>query len=662
MKTALFYTKAIVLVFCLSFSVLNAQNYFMDGTPITDCNGFFEDSGGYFFSYGVNENFTTTICSDQDVQRYIQLDFPNIDIGEGETFKVYDAATADPAFELDTAFLDTPNIPFSLRATIANPSGCLTIVFTSDDIAGGNDGWQATISCKMICQIITADFTTIPEEMPIDTGWVDICLGDTIAFLGYGIYPQNGLAYIQNDTLSLFEWTFGDGRLHQGIHATNVYEEPGIYFAQLKIMDQVGCENSNVITQGIRVDSYSTFINDGSLAQTICSGDTIRISSSLDTLVNANISVVSHSGYGQLTVNAAEPLVLPDGTGASYTSSLNITQFEVGTSVTSASDIFNVSLAMEHSYSGDLDIELICPNGSSVYILDLDSGMSPGSTNFGEPFASSPVDWVSWDLTLGIPYTYTFVEDAVNGILDEFSANAPSYTYTTVPSQETGEMFTYTDRYFPEGIYQSEHSFSNLIGCPFNGEWTIRIQDNLAIDNGWLTEWSITFAEDLYTDVETFTPTIVDGGWADHPSIIATGQHFLLASPTGPDTVGYTFWALNDFGCLSDTTLQFNILSSRSAHCSTTAPDIPTDWSIMVYPNPVQTEGFVNISDDRKELNPTLIYVEVFNVLGELVFVKPIINGKLTYSINMSSLPVGVYYLRLRGDKEASALKKVIKL
>ena len=36
--------------------------------------------------------------------------------------------------------------------------------------------------------------------------------------------------------------------------------------------------------------------------------------------------------------------------------------------------------------------------------------------------------------------------------------------------------------------YQPESSFNELVGCPLNGDWTIFVQDNLGVDDGWIFE------------------------------------------------------------------------------------------------------------------------------------------------------------------------------
>lgn len=556
-----------LLLLTAAYLPLLSQSYMMNGTPITDCTGFFQDSGGGAAGYGLNENFTTVICSDGTEGTHIQLVFSSIDIGTNETITFYDDDGPTPGTEYDPAFLMDPDNPFIIQATAANPTGCLTIVFTSDGVDSGNSGWSADINCVTACQIITSELiNTTPDVMPVDTGWIDICPGERVEFLGRGLYPQNGVVYQHSDLTSSFEWDFGDGNTAVGPNVTNVYNEPGGYVVQLAITDQFGCGNTNFISQRIRVAPYPNFSYDELVDPTLCSGDSLMVSSSVDAASGSNLIATPDTASFVQERSRSDTLLLPDGSGGQYQESINFTEFRPGATLTNPADICFVSLDLEHSYSGDLDIELICPDGTSIFLLDYPSGT--GSTNFGEPWATGPVDGNSTDLTPGIPYTYSFVEGAANGTLEDFeNAGAPTYTYTTVPSIPGGQTYTYNDQYFPPGDYQPEESYANLVGCPLNGEWSIRVTDNLGLDNGWLFGWSIAFKDYLYPEIEVFSPPIVDWGWEDNPTVLVNTPDNLEASPVNAGVAAYTFWVEDDFGCRNDTTLNFEVLPPTHPDC-----------------------------------------------------------------------------------------------
>jgi hypothetical protein len=125
--------KKSILLFSLLLSLISvsAQNYLMDGSPITDCGGFFLDSGGGNGNYGANESFVTTICSDGTSGTHVKLTFSGVDLDPADNLCFFDGpdvmapllACADD-FAAGAAFI--------IQATAANPGGCITVSFDSD--------------------------------------------------------------------------------------------------------------------------------------------------------------------------------------------------------------------------------------------------------------------------------------------------------------------------------------------------------------------------------------------------------------------------------------------------------------------------------------------------------------------------------------------------
>ena len=54
---------------------------------------------------------------------------------------------------------------------------------------------------------------------------------------------------------------------------------------------------------------------------------------------------------------------LPDGSGINYTTSINISGFTPGITIQNPTDIEKMCVKIEHSYLGDLEMMLTCPNG-----------------------------------------------------------------------------------------------------------------------------------------------------------------------------------------------------------------------------------------------------------------------------------------------------------
>ncbi|MFQ5446644.1 MAG: hypothetical protein ACE5FF_06900, partial [Saprospiraceae bacterium] len=83
-------TLTVLMVF--SWVLASGQNYLMNATTtsVTDCSGFFMDSGGGTGTYGPNESFTTTLCPDGTTGTHTQLVFSGTQLDAGDELCFFD--------------------------------------------------------------------------------------------------------------------------------------------------------------------------------------------------------------------------------------------------------------------------------------------------------------------------------------------------------------------------------------------------------------------------------------------------------------------------------------------------------------------------------------------------------------------------------------------
>ncbi len=539
--------KKYFLLFMYFFisGALTAQNIIMSDGTFTQCNGFLQDSGGANGSYGNNENFTLTICSNNpDVDgSHINIQFPGVDIAAGDMLCFFDGPDVTAPMLSCHDDYQVPQI--TIQATAANASGCLTMTFVSDG-AGTAQGWNAAISCVPSCQTIIADLvSSIPEVMPVDTGWIDVCPGDRVFFTGAGIYPQDGLVYNHSDLTSNFEWNFGDGDIGYGPNVSHRYDEPGGYIVQLKITDQLDCYSTNFITQRIRVSGPPNYNLLADLPAEMCVGDTVSLSavvSSNDSIYTLEIDPEEYSF--QLEGVRSDSVALPDGTGEVYYTPIAFSDFSPGQFLGSANDIVEVCVVMEHSYLRDLVIRLECPDGSEITLHEFAGVGSGGETFLGIPFendeGTTPVQ--------GTGFEYCWTATAPNTWIEYCDINGDPQT-------------------LPAGDYAPFEGFDNLIGCPMNGEWRINVEDLWGIDNGWIFSWSISFQESLYPNIETFTPSVDSFNWVDQASIVFYEPDSIVSVPQNAGTANYVFEVFDGFGCTWDTALNVTVLPATHPDC-----------------------------------------------------------------------------------------------
>ena len=545
MRRALYFILLLLLGTGLPLAAQSDEVAINSGGTAQNCGGQFVDTGLNVQGYGPNESFQLTLCPDPNaLETHVRLTFPNVDIAEGDTLCFYDGTgTNAPALTCST---DIPaGNPFIIQASAANPSGCLTITFTSDATEQGA-GWSAAISCITACQLIQAVLTDTDPPIGVnEPGYIDICPGDQVKFVAEGDYPQDGIVYPQSDFSSTFAWDFGDGTSAVGPEVFHTYDTPGGYIVQLTITDDRGCTNTNFLSQRVRVATVPTFGIGGTLAPEICAGDTVALSATITGLDStANVSVTPNPGSFQVGSVRSDSLALPDGDGTSYETSISFLQFRPGQLLTDLDDLKNICVTMEHSWMRDLQIELICPDGTTVLLHD-----HPGQTG-GQVYLGQPIDSDGTNPTPGIGATYCWTPDAPNPTWIQYANTNPVST-------------------LPEGDYSSFEPLSNLLGCPLNGEWTIRVTDLWNVDNGFIFSWGITFSDDLYPNLETFTPNLIDYEWVHNPTIYAYGPDSagINASPVNAGDAAYTFTVTDDFGCTHDTTVNFLVLPPTHPDC-----------------------------------------------------------------------------------------------
>lgn len=164
----------------------------------------------------------------------------------------------------------------------------------------------------------------------------------------------------------------------------------------------------------------------------------------------------------------------------SYRSTLSFIGFG-GATFDSVNDITSLCVVMEHSWLRDLEITLEAPNGAQVRLQRF-LGQEGGEIYLGQADDCDDADAPSpgtgatycWSPTASRPSMLDYANGG--GALD----TAPSCTFGDVDMMPTGE-------------YSAADDWSNLLGTPLNGDWTLSVTDLWPIDNGYIFEWSVTF-------------------------------------------------------------------------------------------------------------------------------------------------------------------------
>ena len=420
----------VALVVC---SAANGQVLISDGEA-SACGGvLYDTSGEGGAGYSPGEDFTLTLCPDDGTNVF--LEWINFELDVTSSMFIYDGDSDTApllAFSGAGSFQDQIHI-----ASSSNPTGCLTLVFSSG--AAGEGIFGAIIGCGQPC------LPPVPVINQSQPSPLYVCPEEEVSFTGTGsIAPESPIA--------MYMWDFNaDGTIDFESESPNAewsFASPGIELVQLSLVDEGGCES-------IQPTNYYVYIStepnwNTAVQETACTGEAVTLS----------IDVTGESFTLEPGNDFGEPISLPDNVGECFTSDININSFLPGALLADAGDgIESFMVNMEHTFLGDLDVTFICPNGQALLVS---SYPGPG-TSLGIPDENnSPVP--------GTGYDYFW------------SANAPLDTWANELS-DGGAL--------ESGTYTSEMAWDVLDGSPLNGVWQLEICDLWASDNGFVFDWGI---------------------------------------------------------------------------------------------------------------------------------------------------------------------------
>ena len=508
MKRLIAFFAATVLLSATSF----AQEIAISNTTLETCQGFLVDTGLSAGDYGPNEDITMTVCPEAP-ETIITLYWALANLGPGDILQIFDGP--DDTAPLLGTYIEYEAQGLELFASEDNPTGCLTLHFTSD--GAGEGSFVAEMSCGYPCE---RPFAIVESGEPVPHL---ACPGEEITF------DASNSTVADNFEIVSWEWDFGDDNTAStGPVVSHSFDNPGAYKVQLSIADNNiteddpdGCSNNNLIDHLVLVSTEPDWTGT-SLDATICSGQLFD----LEGVVNGVTYDSEPSG------DFGGGLFIPDDQTQCFNAELTFTAFSPGAVVENAnSDIVDFFINFEHSYMGDLTITFICPNGQSMAVHQ----QGGGGANLGVPDQGDGTGpGTGWD--------YYWSPLATNG--------------TWADNAGFGAQL-------PAGTYESAQPFTLLEGCPLNGTWEIEVCDSWGADDGYIFEWNVNFNPELYPEPIVFTPVFgmdCDSTSWDGPNIYDESEDCNDVTIVAVDSGTYSYSATNNFGCTYTTDVEVTVV------------------------------------------------------------------------------------------------------
>ena len=527
---------------------------------ITDSNA---DDGNYL----PNENYQITTCfntlTGNDVQVSILPQFNNNDTinewqvdGESTLFIYEGEGTGGTLLGAFNTLTDPDGVYFITDVS------CLTFVWESGENSSAAGFW-AEVTCVQELQpfnvqvLIDPPFglstDTFPDIGP-NENVITFCFGDTLNFTANPSFPLSdatGDGYEQLAEESTYTWDMGNGDVFEDVGLTELtygYPEPGGYLATLTVTDVMGQEETyDAYLLMAPRPKFSNIV----FGDTLCLGDTTVITGGIS--FPDTVGVSPSTSAVQPNYDFTESRYLPDGSGELYQTVVNIEGYLNSPVIFDPGDFIAICINMEHSYLGDLEAWLTCPNGQTALLFDGFGGAGgyPGNGFGGVGTFLGDANDDGSELE-GIGFDYCFSDDGpLQGMAEEF-VNGNTVPVNSFPP---GGNAMISGTYLP-----AENFETSFDGCPLNGDWTITIRDNIGADNGYIFNWGMEFGPDFELDTIYYQPDILEAYWLDNNDIL-TGEGFdsdtsVTVVPTQEGNNAYTFVVEDSFGCIHDTTFQ----------------------------------------------------------------------------------------------------------
>lgn len=512
--------KKAIITYLLVACFVNLQaQVTIAGGDVTSCNQVIYDSGNVGGTgYSNNESYTITICPD-DPTKTIKLNFQSFNLDPTNTAPNGQPSNADyiSVFDGDNVggtslgtYVENQLNGVLVGTTSSNTTGCITLVFESNDIGTGNFTILAT--CQTPCKPPIAAATSAPDTV------AKICKNEMVSFDASTSFAQPGF------NLDMYYWDYDDGLGEDsvsGVTTSYTFNEVGAYRIKLRVRDDnpdTRCFNTNAVEMVVLVAPDPVF-DPMSISGTACLGEPINLS--------ANPGSYDQEWTGVPYSNFGGAQYIPDQVGSCFTSTLDFGVFNPGQQLNNVNDLLGINMNFEHSFMGDLQISIICPNNISVTLHD----QGGSGTLLGIPVDPGPGPGTGFD--------YTWSPTATNGTWAGNSAG---------------------NNTLPAGTYESLNPLSGLIGCDLNGVWQIEVCDLLGSDDGYIFSWGIDFNPALLPGLTHFKPETgiqADSSfWAPYPSAtISTDGNNLSVTPSAAGSHSFNYTMINDHGCQKDTTV-----------------------------------------------------------------------------------------------------------
>lgn len=410
----------------------------MQNGIFTACGGTFFDSGGEFGNYAENEDYTITICPENEGDA-LGLNFTSFTTQlVPDILSIYDGDSTNADLIGSFSGLTSPGL---VVASADNTSGCLTITFVSN-ATGNTVGWEADIICYQPCEEFTSSINVTSHNVS-SSGVYIVGIGEIISLEANTI---------NSEATFIYNWDFGDGNMADGANATYQFMDEGTFNVALNttIEGANDCIETETITVVVLDENVVVYPTDFTVEELIS-----------DVFLGGQCSQIFNVTYSTgVTFNANEP------NGISYFASTGDTfPFSEGLILTTgnaanAGGPNNATILSEGSGSwpGDTDLDNVIPGlqSNNATFIEFDFIPLINEISFDFLMASEEYDAGNFECQFSDAFAFLLTDAQGNTTNLAVIPNTDTPILVTNVHPDNGSCGAINEEYF--GGYVSEGS------------------------------------------------------------------------------------------------------------------------------------------------------------------------------------------------------------
>ncbi len=405
-----------------------------------------------------------------------------------------------------------------------------------------------TQNCDTIFIVPSIEITsnlspTIQKDSIIDINYYDICIGETIEFIGNWSYKDEANQESPADSTFIWSHTIDtETTTESGRNFSHTFNKRGIHQISLDIKDLEGCNNKAYEKVYVRVSHLEAEEIDIN-PSVAC----IDIQTEIEITTNPRTSLIplktTYTFPTQKIIQAGPSCPEPV-----YTEKIEVNSFLPNQTLKDVNNFDKVCLNMEHTFGGHLTIELEAPNGNTVILLRDEDGDEKGGNGLGlftklgspPPLAEDdPVECGAIHNPAGVGSLYCWSPNPTDSTWHELkeagNLGFPGITPTNL--EENTRIFKAYD-----------NSFDRIEDSPLNGEWTLRVEDIENGGNGYMFDWWIKFKDNILPSTTAYKPQISSYEWISSDTLFSDIKKNTF-HPTVPRTYNFELNLIDSLGC-----------------------------------------------------------------------------------------------------------------